>query len=593
MKKSVSLLLSLLMVISIITSASVTASAASTSDLKFELNEDGESYCVSRCDNSISGEVIIPDTYKGKPVTRIDTCAFQTCENITSIIIPDSVTVIDSQAFDCCLSLKTVKIPDSVEYIGHAAFSCCKSLEAVKIPDAVTEIEYYTFENCNGLKTISIGKGVKAIGTEAFYNCASLEAITVDENNKHFLSLDGVLFNKDKTELIHYPIGKKSTSYTIPDGVNSIGYYAFGISKILTSVIIPDSVTSIGVWAFKNCTALTSVSIGNNVKEILAAAFIGCTSLKSVTLPESVQVIEEDALGYNYGEKISGFTIFGYKGSAAEKYAKENGFTFTALKNLTPPTLKKVTNINGYVKVTWSAVEGADKYYVYRKTGTGDYKCIGSTTNKYFYDKKAGAGKTCRYIVRAKNENGYSEYSASKAIKHVDEPKLKTITNTEYGVKITWGRVTGAEKYNVYRKVSDGSYKYIGATSNTYYTDKNAKSGTKYYYAIRAKRDDSISSQSASLSKYYLADPTLKTPTSTTSGIKLSWSKVTGAEGYIIYRKTGSGSYTKLKTEKGVSNLSYTDISAKKGKKYTYRIKAYKSKTYSAYSNTKAITDKY
>ena len=85
----------------------------------------------------------------------------------------------------------------------------------------------------------------------------------------------------------------------------------------------------------------------------------------------------------------------------------------------------------------------------------------------------------------------------------------------------------------------------------------------------------------------------MKTPSSSTKGIALKWTKVNGAEGYIIYRKTGSGSYKKLKTEKGVSNLSYRDTSAKKGKKYTYKVKAYKSKTYSAYSNTKKITDKY
>ena len=342
------------------------------------------------------------------------------------------------------------------------------------------------------------------------------------------------------------------------------------------------------------------------------------------------------------------------------------------------PVLKKVYNANSYVKVTWGTVKGADKYYVYRKTGTGDYEYIGSTTNKYFNDKEASAGKTCRYIVKAKNEAGYSDASASLAVKHIDEPTLKsiensaygvlikwnkvtgaekynvyrkvsggeykyigattnayytdktaksgtkyyyairakrddsissqsaslskyylavpilkTITNTEYGVKITWGKVTGAEKYNVYRKVSGGTYKYIGATSNTYYTDKTAKSGTKYYYEVRAKKGEPVSALSSSLSKYYLEDTTLQTPTSTTSGIKLSWSKVTGAEGYMVYRKTGSGSYSKIATVKGSTKVTYRDSSAQKGKKYTYKVKAYKSKTYSAYSNTKTITDKY
>ena len=173
------------------------------------------------------------------------------------------------------------------------------------------------------------------------------------------------------------------------------------------------------------------------------------------------------------------------------------------------------------------------------------------------------------------------------------KPKLKTITNTQSGVKITWGGVKGADSYRVYRKTKNGSYKYLKSTKKKYFTDTTAKSGTKYYYAIRAKNEAGNSSLSSSLSKYYLADPTLKTPSSSSKGIALKWTKTTGAEGYIIYRKTGTGSYKKLKIEKGVSNLSYRDTSAKKGKKYTYKVKAYKSKTYSAYSNTKTIKDKY
>ena len=174
-----------------------------------------------------------------------------------------------------------------------------------------------------------------------------------------------------------------------------------------------------------------------------------------------------------------------------------------------------------------------------------------------------------------------------------NEPKLKTISNTQSGVKITWGKVKGGDKYRVYRKKKGKSWEYIGSTSKSGYTDKKAKSGTKYYYAVKARNEAGNSDLSKSLSKYYLADPTLKTPSSSTKGIALKWTKVAGAEGYVIYRKTGSGKYKKLKTEKGISNLSYRDTSAQKGKKYTYKVKAYKSKTYSAYSNTKTIKDKY
>ena len=173
------------------------------------------------------------------------------------------------------------------------------------------------------------------------------------------------------------------------------------------------------------------------------------------------------------------------------------------------------------------------------------------------------------------------------------KPTLKTIENTADGVKITWGSVSGADKYYVYRKTSSGKYGKIATATKTGYTDKTAKSGTKYYYYVKAVNEAGSSDASGSKSILYLEDTTLSTPKSTKSGVKLSWKKVTGAEGYVVYRKTGSGSYSKLTTVKGNSKVTYTDASAKKGKKYTYKIKAYKSKTYSAYSNAKSVTDKY
>lgn len=174
------------------------------------------------------------------------------------------------------------------------------------------------------------------------------------------------------------------------------------------------------------------------------------------------------------------------------------------------------------------------------------------------------------------------------------KPKLKSIENTEHGVLVKWGKVKGADSYDIYRKTgSSGKYSKIGTTTKTYYTDKTAKSGKKYYYYVKAENEAGLSSASSSLSKYHLADTSLKTPSSTKNGITLKWSKVTGAEGYYVYRKTGSGSYEKIATVKGNSKVTYTDKKAKKGKTYTYKIKAYKSKTTSAYSNAKKIKDKY
>ena len=206
--------------------------------------------------------------------------------------------------------------------------------------------------------------------------------------------------------------------------------------------------------------------------------------------------------------------------------------------------------------------------------------------------KTLSEAKSLGYEPCSKCASGDSD-SGEKEQTKCSKPKLKEISNVSNGVKITWGKVSGADKYYVYRKKSSGSYTKIGTTTKTSYTDKSAKSGKKYYYAVKAVNEAGSSSYSNSLSKLYLAATELKTVSSTKSGVKLSWGKITGAEGYMVYRKTGSGSYEKIKTVKGNSKVTYTDKSAKKGKTYIYKIKVYKSKTYSAYSNTKTIKDKY
>ena len=170
-------------------------------------------------------------------------------------------------------SVKTVVIPDSVTSIGRWAFGYCESLTSVTIPDSVT-----------------------SIGDEAFNNCTRLTSITVKEGNPKYSSDEyGVLFNKDKTLLIQYPIGNKRTSYTIPDSVTSIGDWAFAQCTGLTSVTIGNSVTSIGEAAFWLCTSLTSVTIGNSVTSIGSSAFSMCVSLTSVTIPDSVTSIGNGA----------------------------------------------------------------------------------------------------------------------------------------------------------------------------------------------------------------------------------------------------------------------------------------------------------
>ena len=198
--------------------------------------------------------ITIPDS-----VTNVGSNAFEKCTSLTSVIIGNGVTSIDYRAFCDCRNLTNVTIGNSVESIGKEAFDNCENLTRVTIPDSVTSIGSSAFCGCTNLTSITIPDSVTSIGNGAFSSCRSLTDFTVDSNNANYSSQDGVLFNKDKTELIQYPVGNKRTSYSIPNSVTSIDYRAFNDCESLTSVTIGNSVTNIGNNAFYTCSELTDV----------------------------------------------------------------------------------------------------------------------------------------------------------------------------------------------------------------------------------------------------------------------------------------------------------------------------------------------
>ena len=283
------------------------------------------------CESLIS--ITIPDS-----ITNIVYESFSNCTALKSITIPDSITSIGDSAFSGCTSLESITIPDSVTSIGDWAFGCCTSLVSITIPDSVTSIGDSAFSGCTSLENITIPDSVTSIGYSAFYNCKSLTSIDVGADNANYTSVDGVLFNKDETELICYPAGKEETTFAIPD-----------------------SVTSIGKYAFYGCTSLECVAFHNRLTYIGDQAFFDCTSLKSVTIPNSVTSIGFCTFGYcilvDYyydfvPDKLEGFTIYGYAGSEAERYANENEFAFIALDKPEPAPSEASGDVNGDEKLS-------------------------------------------------------------------------------------------------------------------------------------------------------------------------------------------------------------------------------------------------
>ena len=216
--------------------------------------------------------------------------AFSGCWRLIDIIISDGVTNIGDSTFASCYDLTSVTIPDSLTSIGNKAFYNCRNLTSLNIPNGVTDIGDMAFAGCSGLTYINIPESVISIGKQVFLDCSDKLNIEVSLKNNNYSSIDGVLFNKDQTEIIKYAKDGIQPDYIIPSSVIRIGDYAFQGCDNLISVTIPNSVTSIGSLAF-NCFGLSSIIIPDSVTEIANRAFSSCTSLTSIIVSDSVKSI--------------------------------------------------------------------------------------------------------------------------------------------------------------------------------------------------------------------------------------------------------------------------------------------------------------
>ena len=288
MKKVLSMILSLILVVSLFPMGAVTLIA----NAEMEDTDGYYTYTVSNgkatitgVDQDISGKVTIPSKLGGYTVTRIGEYAFAWCENLTSVTIPNSVTSIGESAFYGCYNLKSVTIPYSVTSIGEEAFYCCESLTSIDIPDSVARIGYAAFGGCLSLEKITL----PFIGAESDGNI-----------NTHF----GYIFGGEDF-YDNYSRVPRSLKEVVITKATSTGEFAFYGCSSLESVVIHDGVTSIDYCAFSECVNLTSVTIPNSVTSIGTAAFEFCESLTSITIPDSVISISGSAFyetGYYYDE---------------------------------------------------------------------------------------------------------------------------------------------------------------------------------------------------------------------------------------------------------------------------------------------------
>lgn len=268
-------------------------------------------------------ELVIPEFIDKYHVIKIGDLAFEDCNFLTSVVLPDSILAIGDRAFSYCYKLTSINLPNGITTLGGQAFFGC-NLTTITLPDTLTHL-----------------------GHNPFNGCDRLTEIIVSPTHSVFSVIDGALFDMTEQKLICYPGGYAVECYTIPSFTKVIGMGAFCNNRTLTSVILPhgvtivehsafanvenlisislpDSITAIHNYTFQRCDSLTTITIPNSVTSIGERAFQYCDSLTSITIPDSVTLIETWAF-----DNCPNLTLRVPANSYAHQYAIENNIPYT------------------------------------------------------------------------------------------------------------------------------------------------------------------------------------------------------------------------------------------------------------------------
>ena len=539
----------------------------------------------------------------------------------------------DKKTLYWCPRLKeSVSVYPETTQIAKYAFYYCDKLKSIDIKK-VTQLEWGTFYGCSELTTITVPDNFEDMQGIVFAGCDKFTTIKLSGNSGKDIIYKGCLYNKDKTKLIMVPVAK--TDFKVEDFVEKIGCGAVAYNMTQDIVTIPKSVNTIGDVAFLG-SKINLKFVFELPENVEHKSFYSEGDLyfvpsskwaEHVVNPDGTyeggvllyyylaETTEREYMKFNTpgsgGRLIfdglfiaNDGNLYYFKDSMLDKTfngtASYDGINYTvkagkAVGLASIPKLSSASNTTSGIQLKWSKVSGTTGYILYRKTGTGSWSRIadiknGSTVS--YIDKTAKSGTTYTYTIRAYSGKYMSDWKTTKTIKRLADPTVSSASNITAGVQVKWSNVTGATGYIVYRKTEKGSWSRIAdikSGSTVSYTDKTAKSGTTYTYTVRAYSGSTMGDWSSTKTAKRLADPTVSSASNVTAGVQVKWSKVTGATGYIIYRKTGTGSWSRLATIKSGTTTSYTDKSAKSGTNYSYTVRACNGSTMSDWHNSKTV----
>ena len=522
-------------------------------------------------------------------VTVLESSAFYGCSSLTSINIPNGVTSIQESTFSGCTSLSSITLPDSVKSIGYFAFMNCTSLKSIKIPDNVTNIGWWAFSNCKSLTSVTIPERLNNIGAWAFSGCSSLTGFKVSAKNLNYVSVNGVLYNKDKTVIIQYPAKKKDKSYKIPDGVAIIAGDAFKYSANLTSITIPDSVEHIGDSAFYNCASLTSITIPKDVTNIGDQAFRGCISLTEI----KVATANSNFVSLN-GVLFSKdkTTLICYPAGKKDKsYTIPDGVTniyWRAFSDCT--SLTSITIPDGMSTIGGNSFFGCAN--LTSVTIPGSVIDVAEQAFGYHYDgKNFGSVKYDNFKIYCYNGTAGEKYAKKYGFKYglLIRPILAEVMGTKLSGRaadalcIDWMKNANATGYIV-EMYQNGKWTRVGkiiGNGTTTFRKAGLKASTVYKFRVKAYkmygRDADYGAYSATV--------TARTNPSVVKGAKLSgraadalrinWTKNASADGYIVEMYQG-GKWVRVAKITNSNTTTFRKAGLKASTVYKFRVRAYK-----------------
>lgn len=612
MKKTLSLVLSLVMVLSVLTAIPFTAHAITEYSYTQDSSLGGNTfrYTLSGSEATITGftalsagttdkSITIPSIMNGNTVVEIGEAVFDGNENIESVSIPASVKTINNYAFNLCFGLSSVTfandselitigeaafgstaissitLPNKLQYITENAFEYCENLTSVTIPNSTKKIFGGAFANCTNLSTVTIGSKVSDIKSGAFTSCVALSSISVNSANETYSSASGVLYNKDKTTLILYPQGKSNTGFELRDETTTIADYAFEGNTALQQLLInsTSSLVSIGVGAFRGCSSLKSIM---DIPDSLTT--IGDEAFKGVANNLYVNSACDHPL-------VASAIIQGVSTRKWDRNHSGKG-NYTVKENVVPATCTEDGTYDEVVRCSGCDTEFSRTARTEDAKGHISGEPVREISTPATYDK-----------VGYCNEYVYCTVCTAELSREedIEIPKLKKTS-------LAKATVSG---------IKDKTYTGKGTTQNitVKLNGKTLKNGTDYKVSIKNWTDvgtatltvTGINAYSGSIKKTYKINPKGTSLSKVTAGKKAftaTWKKqTTKTTGYQIQYSTSSKfKNAKTVTVKKNKTTKTTVKKLKAKKKYYVRIRTYKTvgkkKYYSSWSKAKAVKTK-